>query len=538
MLKPFSLLLGAIVLMTMWSCGGSGSSGGISGSGRAAMTFQWPARTKSTRLIPIASNSIKIDVTVNGLAVTSQTVARPAGTETSTLTFNNLPAGDLVFTAAAFPSLDGTGTAQAKASVPVHIVSGGITPFAITMDSTIDHLEVTPNPINVIQNQTINITITARNKTGDAVLISGSTLTTTSNDSSIASVFSGSTSTKLTGLQVGTTSLFIKESESTSAITVPVTVAKGSVPSYTSQSLSNGGGTSITPTGINDNGDVIARAFIVGFNTHVYPYIYVGGVLSQLQLGTAPVDTDSAPLGIRNDGVIVGSSYTFYGTAVEWATKASPATRLAVIGSTNSTSEARSINSAGTIVGVSNNFPAIWTSSTLNSVPAFPGGQTTGYANCINDSGRIVGAMADGAGNLRAFSSDGTTTQALPDQGHGSNAKWISSTGDIVGSINVLPSGSTSTFQHAALWHNGVLTDLGTLPGDGTSEAACINSSGVIVGTSNSGGFLIKAGVMYALTSLASGHGPITAGVGINTSGQIVAVEKFVYTNPILLTPN
>jgi probable HAF family extracellular repeat protein len=39
--------------------------------------------------------------------------------------------------------------------------------------------------------------------------------------------------------------------------------------------------------------------------------------------------------------------------------------------------------------------------------------------------------------------------------------------------------------EHAFLWENGVLTDLGVLPDDTESAAAAINSLGVIVGSSS-----------------------------------------------------
>jgi probable HAF family extracellular repeat protein len=125
----------------------------------------------------------------------------------------------------------------------------------------------------------------------------------------------------------------------------------------------------------------------------------------------------------------------------------------------------------------------------------------------------------------------------------GSSANAINDRGDVVGASY----DSAGNF-HAFLWSNGVMTDLGTLPGfTARSVASSINESGQIMGYSaaaNGGAhyFLYSDGQMTDMNNLLytafegyqlSGFGPI------NDHGQIGASgygPDRVY-QPVLLTP-
>jgi probable HAF family extracellular repeat protein len=60
--------------------------------------------------------------------------------------------------------------------------------------------------------------------------------------------------------------------------------------------------------------------------------------------------------------------------------------------------------------------------------------------------------------------------------------RWLNDVGEVVGGANTTNDNSF----HATLWKNGRIIDLGVLDGDCSSVANAINSSGRIVGKSNS----------------------------------------------------
>lgn len=153
----------------------------------------------------------------------------------------------------------------------------------------------------------------------------------------------------------------------------------------------------------------------------------------------------------------------------------------------------------------------------------------------INTKGQMVGTTSTSAGKIHAaLLSNGVLTDlgVLPG-GDTSRATAINVHGAIVGNSN-----TGGQVTHAFLYSNGVMQDLGTLPRGATSYATDINDAGQITGWSDTllpnstyprpdHAFLYSAGVMTDLGNIASnptgsGFGNFSAGTAINASGEVV----------------
>ena len=87
--------------------------------------------------------------------------------------------------------------------------------------------------------------------------------------------------------------------------------------------------------------------------------------------------------------------------------------------------------------------------------------------------------------------------------GRWSRAAAVNDRGQVVGS-----SLTRSGEEHAFLWQDGVMTDLGTLRGKNYGTYAfAINDLGQVLGYSNDHAFLWQDGVMTDLGPLAPGRG-------------------------------
>jgi probable HAF family extracellular repeat protein len=149
-------------------------------------------------------------------------------------------------------------------------------------------------------------------------------------------------------------------------------------------------------------------------------------------------------------------------------------------------------------------------------------GGSYSYAFGIDRDGAVVGVSATSDGQEHAFLwRNGTLTDLGVAVGGGSSsARAINRSGDVVGA-----STSADGPVHAILWSQGGMTDLGTLDGFGQSGANSINDVGQVVGysddaeTGNSHAALWQNGSAIDLGTLG---GAFSQAYDINNSGQVV----------------
>lgn len=215
----------------------------------------------------------------------------------------------------------------------------------------------------------------------------------------------------------------------------------------------------------------------------------------------------------------------------------------------------RSLNNAGQVMG--NNH--IWQNGRLTLLETPPAGAA--YAHTISDNGDVCGSYNNGA-EVRSFYTSGDTTVDLGGldgqrrngrpgmysiafsvnnrgqvvgfsrnhDGHQHAFLWQNGTLTDLGTLNGITSLATgindkgqiagqsfigNRYQHAFMWQNGQMRDLGCLPGETYSRADTINANGDILGSSGSHAVTWHNGTIVDL-------GGDLQGNGFNNQGQVV----------------
>ncbi len=238
-------------------------------------------------------------------------------------------------------------------------------------------------------------------------------------------------------------------------------------------------------------------------------------------------------LDVNDLGQVVGYATTAASQARGYIWRNGAMTDLGTLAGTSSV--AYGINAQGAAVGRS----TIGTNSTTHAVlwengtkiDLTPGAVSgTSAANAINNARQIVGTAGNGSGFLWE---DGVLTVLGHLGGGAAYAADINENGQIVGSSNTnIVINELGPLVHAFVWNEGVMTDLGMLPGDEESGAAAINNLGQIVGSSSvtdpltyattSRSILYENGVMVALAVPSSE----SYASDINDAGMVVGTMR------------
>jgi probable HAF family extracellular repeat protein len=330
------------------------------------------------------------------------------------------------------------------------------------------------------------------------------------------------------------------------------------LPRYAVKDLGTLGGTFSVAADINNRGWVVGISTLSG-DTATNAFLQQHGVMTSLgTLGGA----NSGALGLAERGPAVGfaessipdpmgENFCSFGTGAAclpllWQDGAMIA--LPLLGGTNGA--AISINNEGQIGGVAEtptldttcpspefqSEPVLWVKGAVRPLPTFPG-DPDGFVSSINDKGQAVGA----SGNCWPFSPANSIHALLWQNGKATNlgtlggtlfsaASVINEHGQVVGASDV--SGDTSpyaplgnSYMHAFFWQEGVMKDLGTLPGDSASFANSLNNKGQAVG-SGSRAIIWRDGVAIDLNTLVPGppFSPLylLSANAINDHGEVV----------------
>ena len=199
------------------------------------------------------------------------------------------------------------------------------------------------------------------------------------------------------------------------------------------------------------------------------------------------------------------------------------------------------INSVGEVVGTgwltSDSFH-VFGYSNGKMVDLGPPGSFQASPSAINDAGQVVGGYYTSSTDNGAFLyANGKFTKLGAPAGTTTSAAAINSIGQIVGAIH-FNSGSPS---HAALYSNGVWTDLGGYPGATGTSASGINTAGQIIGNAGfpvksyhpfipatSIALLVRNSTLVDLDTLIPANSGFTLNhaIAINDSGEILCNAK------------
>jgi Tol biopolymer transport system component len=222
---PWAISLVSLASLTMAAgCGGSSSKTGAEAtrSASVSLNIRWP---EQTRLIPVGAQSIAIELrdSAGALLLPLRVIPRPTSGSTSTVVFNNLSRGDIVIKASAYPTADGTGVAQARGTIGATLVSGQTTAAALTMDSTIDRVEIySPGTLSFTKGGRLDLFAIAYNSAGESVFVDNSQWEWSISNGTDFSFFPSGDYAGVESDAIAFTYVTLRDKESGKTTTVPV----------------------------------------------------------------------------------------------------------------------------------------------------------------------------------------------------------------------------------------------------------------------------------------------------------------------------
>lgn len=302
-----------------------------------------------------------------------------------------------------------------------------------------------------------------------------------------------------------------------------------------------------TPEGFNSGAtDLNREAVVVGYTEDtasvIRPFIWRAGTMTRIVIPGGSNSVQSAQA-INDAEQVVGrmGAPTVASHAFLWQ-----GGTLTSLGSGDDSSEAGDINETGDVVGTwtregRGTQATVWSRGARTELPPIAGDRSVGHA--IGKHRQVVGSSTVAEGRdapvHAVLWSDGEVLDLGTLGGRNSNANAITfgrwpdagyATTFIVGSSQARADGPL----HAFVWNRGRMRDLGTLPGDVSSQALDISPSGIIVGFSSDGvggnrACMWTGDVIVDLNSVlpAGSEWRLLTATAINSRRQIVGEGRF-----------
>jgi DNA-binding beta-propeller fold protein YncE len=203
----------ASLAVLLIGCGGSGRSGSppATAAGSVGVRIAWPPESEvQTALIPTASYSIKVELLQGGVVLSG--LAAVINRPNTSARIDGVPPGDTLLRVSAHPQSEARGVAQAFAERNITVVSGEYSEWALTLETTITDILVTPTEGAVRPTQQLQFTGTALNANDEIVLLP-TTAPFTWQITSGGSFASVNSNGLVTGLDTGTATIQATEKD-------------------------------------------------------------------------------------------------------------------------------------------------------------------------------------------------------------------------------------------------------------------------------------------------------------------------------------